>query len=70
MCLFVAASLGVGIYRLYIAYRRYLRFHQPLATVLASQIVAFLVSLAAVQLYDPRLGYMLFQTLHLIPRLR
>lgn len=70
MCLFVAAWLAVGTYRLYIAYRRYLRFHQPLATVIVSQILVFMGCLAAVQLYDPRVGYMLFQSLHLLPRLR
>lgn len=35
-------------HRLYAAYRRYLRFNHPLATVIVSQIVAFLTGLVAI----------------------
>ena len=37
---------AVATYRVSVAYRRYLRFHLPLATVLASQVIAFLFVLA------------------------
>ena len=35
----------VGAWRLQAAYARYLRFDRPLATVLASQAIAFLAAL-------------------------
>ena len=35
--------LAVGLYRLCIAYRRYLRFDRAIATVLATQIILFLL---------------------------
>ncbi len=40
------ACVAITTYRLTIAYGRYLRFHLPLATVLASQVIAFLALLA------------------------
>ena len=41
-----ACCVPLTTYRLTIAYARYLRFHLPLATVIASQVMAFLALLA------------------------
>jgi len=68
MCALLAISLAMGAYRLHVAYRQYLRFHWPLATVATSQALVFLCCLVGVQLYNPHLGYMLFSTLRLLPR--
>jgi hypothetical protein len=45
----------VGMYRLAVAYDRYLRFDRPIATVIASQIIAFLGVLAGASIVLPRL---------------
>jgi hypothetical protein len=43
-CVVIAFACGVvGTYRLSFAYSRYLRFHLPFLTVLASQVIVFLV---------------------------
>ncbi|UCG34492.1 MAG: hypothetical protein JSU68_07585 [Phycisphaerales bacterium] len=43
-CLAFAVVMAVAsIYRLYVAYRHYLRFDHPLATVLVSQVIVYLV---------------------------
>jgi rubredoxin len=40
---FAVAMAAASIYRLYVAYRYYLRFDHPLATVLVSQVIVYLV---------------------------
>lgn len=45
LVLFSLGFVTVFVYRLYQAYRNYLRFDHPLATVLSSQIIAMLISL-------------------------
>jgi hypothetical protein len=42
--LILAALLALGTFRLIFAYRRYLQFHRPRATVLASQLILLLLA--------------------------
>jgi hypothetical protein len=46
-----ALAIGTGTYRLVVAYRRYLRFDHPVATVLASQLIVALAVFNAVLAY-------------------
>jgi hypothetical protein len=44
VCLaFAVLMAGTLTHRLYVAYRYYLRFDHPLATILASQVIVYLV---------------------------
>src|SRR5690606_38524297 len=53
--------LVLGIFSLASAYAKYLKFDRPIATVLASQVIALLMLLAILQMVDPVLVARLFQ---------
>ena len=59
--------IALGAYRLYMAYRWYLRFDRPLATVLATQFIALLCTVLVLELTAPQISYELYRFLGLLP---
>lgn len=59
-------AVVLGSYRLWAAYRYYLRFDRPFATVLATQVITILATATLVSAYDWRLSNRLTQAIGLV----
>lgn len=62
----VALTVAVGVYRLCVAYRKYLRFDWPIATVLATQVMILLALVIVALNWDsPLAAYWRYVFLHM-----